>query len=465
MKRTDSPKKQPVPFGINGLREELLPASPAGSNAASYLNGYPAITMTLKTAGGLPPRGQDMNQILYELSSLSRWASSGATNSFDADFSSGIGGYPKGARILGDDGATIYISTIDDNTNNPNSSSTGWLNFTNAYLKVSNNFSEIFNSGAAAISEAKWNLLLNRYIQTDGDTQVRSPSGNQYLFVSNNTWGVFDLSTSGAIPLPVGTGGTGATSASGARANLGLGDAATKNTGTAAGTVAAGDDSRITGAMQKANNLSDLVSYSTARANMGLKGAALLDVGTTSGTVAAGDDSRITGALQRSNNLSELTSASAARTNLGAAALAGLSSQVFNVATATAGAHAVNLSQLNSYIASLSLGDASTRTVGTGTNQLPDMSSFTRGSGYFKLPNGIIVQYMQGTTNTTAAAQISYPIAFTSSVLSVVASAVDVNVPNYISVNAFNANACLLSAYTSGNVRAATNAFIIAIGI
>jgi hypothetical protein len=50
----------------------------------------------------------------------------------------------------------------------------------------------------------------------------------------------------------------------------------------------------ISGAAQKASNLSDLASASSARTNLGLGGAALLAVGTTAGTVAAGDDSRIT---------------------------------------------------------------------------------------------------------------------------------------------------------------------------
>lgn len=49
-----------------------------------------------------------------------------------------------------------------------------------------------------------------------------------------------------------------------------------------------------------ANNLSDLNNAGTARTNLGLGGAAVLAVGTTAGTVAAGDDSRITGAQQRS---------------------------------------------------------------------------------------------------------------------------------------------------------------------
>ncbi|ELY5224117.1 hypothetical protein SM885_003059 [Yersinia enterocolitica] len=48
----------------------------------------------------------------------------------------------------------------------------------------------------------------------------------------------------------------------------------------------------------------------------GLGGAALLNVGTTAGTVAAGNDNRITGALQKSANLSDLTNAPTARTNL-----------------------------------------------------------------------------------------------------------------------------------------------------
>lgn len=80
----------------------------------------------------------------------------------------------------------------------------------------------------------------------------------------------------------------------------GIGDASAKNVGTTAGTVAAGDDSRITGAAQKSSNLSDLSSVSTARTNLGV--------------TATGSDTTY---AYRSNNLSDLNSAATALINLG----------------------------------------------------------------------------------------------------------------------------------------------------
>ncbi len=52
--------------------------------------------------------------------------------------------------------------------------------------------------------------------------------------------------------------------------------------------------------LTKSNNLGDLVSATVARTNLGLTEAATMSIGTTAGTLAAGDDARIAGALQQS---------------------------------------------------------------------------------------------------------------------------------------------------------------------
>lgn len=62
--------------------------------------------------------------------------------------------------------------------------------------------------------------------------------------------------------------------------------------GQTAGTAAEGNDARIVGAMQKAQNGADIPNVVAFRSALGLKSGALAAVGTTSGTVAAGDDSR-----------------------------------------------------------------------------------------------------------------------------------------------------------------------------
>lgn len=112
----------------------------------------------------------------------------------------------------------------------------------------------------------------------------------------------------------------------------------------------------------------------------------------------------------------------------------------------------------------LGLGEAAKRSVGNGEKQIPDMSSFTKGPGWQKLPSGKIFQWFQVSTITTAAVQANYPIPFPVGANMVISSAVDVDAPNWTSAVNFNASSCLVSAYDGNRVRAATSVFVFAIG-
>ena len=109
-------------------------------------------------------------------------------------------------------------------------------------LSRANPFADIKSDGT--VQTALSNLGLDRFVQTKGNPNMR-------LVLDDASWYVYDSVLKKNIALAVNMGGTGALDAAGARTNLGLGNSATKNTGTTQGTVAAGDDSRITGALQK----------------------------------------------------------------------------------------------------------------------------------------------------------------------------------------------------------------------
>lgn len=70
-----------------------------------------------------------------------------------------------------------------------------------------------------------------------------------------------------------------------ARQNLELGDSSTRNVGTTAGTVASGDDARITGAMQKSQNGGDIPDVAKFLQNLGLGTAATKNVGVGAGQI------------------------------------------------------------------------------------------------------------------------------------------------------------------------------------
>ncbi len=211
-------------------------------------------------------------------------------------------------------------------------------------LAIANNLSDLNNVGTArtnlglgSAATLTAGTAANNAVQLDGSSRLPAVDGSQLTGVTSTD----------ATKLAISNNLSDLNNATTARTNLGLGSAATKDTGTSNGNVVlldatglpAVDGSQLTGVTSTdatklaiANNLSDLNNVGTARTNLGLGTAAVLDTGTANGDVVlldatglpAVDGSQLTGVtgtdatkLAIANNLSDLNNAGTARTNLG----------------------------------------------------------------------------------------------------------------------------------------------------
>ena len=98
----------PMPFAQNGQKNTIPEqAGTTTDPAASWIAGFPPITMVNKQAGGKPPYGVDFNGILFALSQHAFFTQSGCVYPWmgadeDSDFA-GLN-YLKGSHVLGSDG-------------------------------------------------------------------------------------------------------------------------------------------------------------------------------------------------------------------------------------------------------------------------------------------------------------------------------------------------------------------------
>lgn len=120
------PQVNAVPFARDSTLKNEIPVTTTKKGAASLSIGFPYETMLKKIAGGVYPAGEDFNGIFHYLSLHQVWLNAGGQYKFNPDLASDVGGYSKGAVVLSDDATVLFISTKDNNADNPNTSTTNW---------------------------------------------------------------------------------------------------------------------------------------------------------------------------------------------------------------------------------------------------------------------------------------------------------------------------------------------------
>jgi hypothetical protein len=123
------PKLLKTPFAIDaaeGFRTDIQETTGVAPNSATYQVGFPPVTMQSIASNGMPPKGSDLNGVLYDITDNLVFLTQGGGYGFDSAYATSIGGYPLNARLRLTNG-DIVKSTIDGNTNDPNVNMTGWV--------------------------------------------------------------------------------------------------------------------------------------------------------------------------------------------------------------------------------------------------------------------------------------------------------------------------------------------------
>ena len=192
-----TPSKIAVPFANGGSKNSIPVLSQTGTvpNGASYTDGFPALTMTIKSAGGLPPRGQDMNGILYDITNTLRYTQAGGLYPYDLTFAGTVGGYPQGSMVQASDGTGAWLNTVANNTSNPESFGAGWLPFNQvggSAITLSNT-----NVTLTALQAGKSIIILTGAISSN--LNLVFPTWVNEWTIINNTTGGFTVTAKTAL--------------------------------------------------------------------------------------------------------------------------------------------------------------------------------------------------------------------------------------------------------------------------
>lgn len=182
MLKSSIPAKFNIPFA-NAAGASYIETIPEASQIgitdgrASLTDGFPPLNFTPAGSGGVPPKGQDFNGILKQITQWNQWQQAGGAVPYDSAFQTAIGGYPINAVVASatTDGK-LWMSTIDGNTANPDTGGAGWIIYFNGL--GGGNYQPVVNlSGASTLAATTVNSFYELNGSTTFVTTLPAPTG------------------------------------------------------------------------------------------------------------------------------------------------------------------------------------------------------------------------------------------------------------------------------------------------
>ncbi len=167
------------------------PTSPA--YAASYQLGFPPITMTAQSAGGLNPDGRDFNGILNPITANLAALTGGQGYQFNSTYATANGGYALGAILAMSNGAGYWINQVSGNSNNPDTTaaaSSGWSPLI-AYGVTA--VTGLTNANVTLTAPQAAMPVITLAGTLTGNVQIIFPTWMRRWLVVNNTTGAYSI--------------------------------------------------------------------------------------------------------------------------------------------------------------------------------------------------------------------------------------------------------------------------------
>jgi hypothetical protein len=121
-----APDKIITPWATSGLKATIPETADPILGRAGFDQGFPAINMAPKTAGGIPPFGQDFNGIFFDVTQALQFMQAGGTFPYDGTWATAVGGYPVGALVSRTDNQGLWRNTVANNLTDPEAGGAGW---------------------------------------------------------------------------------------------------------------------------------------------------------------------------------------------------------------------------------------------------------------------------------------------------------------------------------------------------